>query len=355
MKTLIGLLMTLALVSPQTFPGIQSLRDRTFALELDRLIKKKPPQPDPAPDLQALLKAIEAFGLPTIKQDLLSFSSNEHIKAAYNLLDGQTRAYHQRLQKEYGEKEIPDEIAFKLDEHQPLADYEAKLGFKSLRSNLQRLQKEWFRNNKTDDETQDPTYQHIPDPVLQSLLNPYYELQIGDNFYKFTPTGYQTYKSYEELLRARYEQSPTALDGLTKPARLLQTRGCGTWFLRSGTVTSGKYRIRWVIAHVWLPWTYKAYTLTFNFRRVFWIWWPATSWTFARVYGYVSADLFTPCQVLHEVCAAKMGFNLNLSCYSWQWGFWTTHSIDVYHKTAPEWIRGHHYGITGSTYSSVLY
>lgn len=314
--------------------------------ELLRFIKKGP-IPDPPPELQLLRRALDAFPAIENIKGILAFASNEHVQAALDYIDGLAQAYNQELLKAAnGKTDIP--ASQELDGQKPYAEFEAGLKFDSLRAALFQKQIEWLRANQTSDDSTDPDNYHIAEDNIRSIINPYNELSIGDKHYRFNPDGPQTYASLEELIASR-----PRTDSDSK-GRRLQGWSCGSWRFRFGSLTTGTSRIKWTVGHYWFPWAYRAVARTCNYRRWFWIWWPAQAWTYSAVYGHVSADAWSGCSMLVEQCAAATPFNPQVRCYSYGWGFCRTHTLIVHHKTAPGWVRGRHSGIASASAISVL-
>ncbi len=310
-------------------------------------LSKSNPRPSPVPNLDALQAAYNRFPAVRNVQNVLVFSSNEHVLAALEYIDGLAQNYNQQLLSANARLANSNgEIAAEesLDGQKPYADFEASLRFNSLRAVLVDAHKRWLRANNTSNDSLDPFNNFVIEDNVRSILNPQNELAIGNVYYRFRQNGQETYNSLEELQRSRDLVITPVNDN---PARRLQGWSCGSWRFRFGSVTSGTRRITWMVGHYWWPWGYRAVARTANYRRWLWIWWWAQAWTYASVYGYVSADAFSGCTLLSEQCAAQLGFNLNWNCYNFGWGFWKTHILLVGHKTAPGWVRGAHFGING--------
>jgi hypothetical protein len=339
------------LVQAQT---VDSAKDRLLLSEVEQLIKKKIPEPDPAPELANLRRILESFGLPKLIQGILVFSSNEHVIASLNYIGGlEKQSNFGIFQKTQGGQ---IDIGSAFNDQEAYERYEAEVGgFSSLRALVNRQAKAYLRANQTDDNSKDPDNHFVAEYALRTILNQYLEIGIGSEGFRITPEGYERYPSLEALIRSRIVIPQDAFSQ-AQSRKLQSTVSCFGTRMNSGTVTTGTRRIRWVIGIIWLPWHYRAYALTFNFRRVLWIWWPAHSWTFARVYGLVSADKWGKgCQLYREQCLASTEINMDFACYDYRWGLFASHWLHVYHKTSSGWLRGHHWGIATVGVASTLW
>jgi hypothetical protein len=126
---------------------------------------------------------------------------------------------------------------------------------------------------------------------------------------------------------------------------------CNSNKTKSGFKESGSNKIKWKVAHLTYPWDRYVKTKTKNYKKETFL--GITYWSVyrtqcsTRVYGYISDD--------EGDCSTQLEFNTSTGPFAYERkAKWVKQKVYVLTKTKSGWVKGHHNGAGGITYSSTL-
>ena len=289
----------------------------------------------------------EGLELPRVdsENNILIFSSQDHVKAVAGYLEKLLAADPLGF-KQASAEGISDESADASSEQgtkngeEGLAEFEAKLGFRSLRAELQSKVDEWLRSDGDNLRTE-PADSHIQSAAHRALLNSFFEIQVGNAYHKLSPSGQQEFKTLDELMKARQDagtsQDPSAI-------RKLQPYLCRTFVFNQGYkyCSDNKRRVKYIIGHYWFFGYYATATTLCQKKGLFGWWWPVLCYNNASVYGYTSAPAVINGVYQLNRCEKQLAFN-TAGWTAYGWFFVIVHNYGVISMTKSGWVKGRHY------------
>lgn len=240
------------------------------------------------------------------------------------------------------------EIGFRIE--QPLINFSDFFEYYSLFKRIDEEEKTWL-NNVELDLLNDPDDHFIFDEELRAMLNVDNEVQIGNIIYKFTEDGYY------EILDGDLKSLMMLDQGVeSKNINFIgdfndKSTDCKSNKTKSGFKESGSKKIKWKVAHLTYPWDRYVKTKTKNYKKETFL--GITYWSVyrtqcsTRVYGYISGD--------EGDCSTQLEFNTSTGPFAYESkAKWVKQKVYVLTKTKSGWVKGHHNGAGGITYSSTL-
>jgi hypothetical protein len=290
------------------------------------------------------------------ENEVLCFPNNDYVVRVLNNLDADIEKWNTDFFNNY--RHLPEDslnlIAEQqnFNDEQPLLDFEEYFRIKSLRQIISEKEQLWLLTDGEKIEN-DPDNHFITDNTVRTILNEYAEVKIGNSYFKFVEHGYYevTDGNFETLKLLR----DTNVNNLTNLVNVvfhksLSGEGCNSNKRKEDYKTVGSKRIKWVVSHWTYPWGRYAIAKTDNYEKRNNKWKKYSTYTEARVYGYIS-DVN---QDGTADCTKQLQFNTSSGPAETGTVKELKQKITVSTKTKSGWINGYHYGAGGISHTSTL-
>jgi hypothetical protein len=293
----------------------------------------------------------------TVEDGLLRFQNENHIKQTidglYQLYLEHEEAFLAAHPNVHGADLMPVEVETGFNDYAPYEEFESALAFSSLRSKINQEATAYYASGAENGDNPDNHF--ILEDAVQTVLNKFEEVKIGDAIYKFYEHGYIKIVdgNFSTLLQIRENQELALSSDNVEIVGLIGSTATNAAILCDGFRSSngkyivGNYKIEWRVAIQTYPWSRYVIAESTNFKNNK----KVRSYTMCRVWGDISATINGVAD-----CASALTFNTSSGSYSdkydtknWQ------HKINVVTRTQSNWVKGQHKsGIITNPYSSVL-
>jgi len=232
LKSLIGLILLLNIVACNK----KSIDNQ----ELNLLQKGSGPM---AESRSLSISCLEEYGPISIENDMLVFTDYEQLEGIRACLQEQVDMHNAWFDSQYGhlppseQQDIIEETGF--DEFQPLTDFEAALGFKSLRQTINAAVTIWLQQDLLDFDN-NPDNHPVQVDELRALLNPDAKVKIGETVYDFDEDGVYHHVEPGDCRRTLTEKDttpPLMIPGVRSPV-VFEVRAAISYFVVSSVVST---------------------------------------------------------------------------------------------------------------------
>ena len=288
-----------------------------------------------------------------INNGLLVFNDLNELKNTVSILEEEVNTYDDTFLRTYNSlsSEELDNLEEKIgfDEYTPLKTFITNNNFNALFLKQAKAEEEWL-NNEELDITTDPDNHFVEDKALQAILNTQSEVMVGKAIYKMFDFGYIIIEdgSFNTLESIRRNPQNLAYKNVTIVGDnyVLKGAGCNSGKGKSNFKYNGSYRIKWKISHRTPITGRRVKATTINYKKKGKRWKKARAYTKCMAYGFISD--------LPGDCSKQLNFNPDNVYSDWNNKKSWYHKVWVETKTKSGWVKGYHYGIAGTSYTSTL-
>lgn len=313
---------------------------------------------------------VDTYGVQSMN-GLLRFNNLEHVKLVLKELSTAYDTHEESFLSQYpnidGDSLVNIEDKIGYNEFLPFEAFENKLGVKSLRSIVFETEEKWLNSDQKEEE-QFYRFDFIVEDEVQTILNEYAELIIGDTIYKFYSGGYIAVPNldFNLLQKLRNSQDIQSVKGVKMYGdfdAMMKSVSCRGHVSTPSVGYSSKdfgnsARIKWRVAIFTPPWANSRYVVarTKAYNKPKKQWKKTRAHITCRVWGAIS-DYDNTEEGPVANCAKQLVFNSSNGVYSEKYNTKSHyHKVYVTMRTASTWVKGYHNAYIGAnrTHNSTL-